>query len=109
MAAKRVSFDLMEACLGRPDDDPFLPEDSDAEYRRMLQTLSVVIANELTDRQQECVDLYYFEGKKMREIAAILGVQTPAVSRQLKKARARIERIFRYNFRRLEQPNRRAP
>lgn len=103
MATKLLSFDLMEAFLGtEADASPLARDDTqDTEYRRILQVLPHIIAGELTQRQQECVRLYYFEGMKMYEIADLLGIQTPAVSRHLKKARRRIEQILQYNFTRL--------
>lgn len=110
MATKLLSFDLMEACLGTEEGCSPLArdDDRDTEYRRMLRVLPKIIAGELTQRQQECVRLYYFEGMKMHEIADTLGIQTPAVSRHLKKARRRIEQILQYSFTRLAN-NRPAP
>lgn len=104
MQSKRLSFDLLEPYLGTKDGTfPYAGEDgeTDWEYRWMLRVLTRVMEGELTDRQRECVQLYYFDGMKMREIADYLGVKTPAVSRHLKRAREKMEHILRYTCDRL--------
>lgn len=72
------------------------------EHQKMLQILQRAMRYELTGRQMECVRLYYFEEKKMREIAQELGIGVPAVSKHLKKARYRLSRVMAYAFQRLE-------
>ena len=100
--AKQLSFDLMERYVGCGD---FTEEvnDNSKERERILQMLPGVIRGELTQRQQDCLRLYYFEGMKMHQIAAELGVQTPAVSRHLKRARNRLQNVLGYHFHRLAE------
>lgn len=100
--ARPLSFDLMERYVGGND---FTEEtrDNRAEREHLLRLLPTMITEELTQRQQDCVRLYYFEGMKMHQIAAELGVQTPAVSRQLKRARNRLQNVLRYHFDRLAE------
>ena len=105
MRHKQLSFDLMEQYLGSDAGMPPLSRDSDddLEYRRMVRVIQRAVDGELTDRQRECVRLYYYEGRKMAEVAVILGIQTPAVSRHLKKARSRLENVLCYLFDRLAE------
>ena len=103
MRRKMISFDRIERMLGREDPPPrCLAEDTgDREYRRMLQVLARLTEAELTPRQRECVQLYYFRGLKMAEIASLLGIQKSTVSRHLKKARLRLQQMLSYSFDRL--------
>lgn len=105
MRHKQLSFDLMERYLGSDDGMSPLSRDSDVdvEYRRMVRVIQRAVDGELTERQRECVRLYYYEGHKMAEVAGILGIQTPAVSRHLKKARVRLENVLGYLFDRLAE------
>lgn len=100
--AKPLSFDLLERYVGSGD---FTEEvnDNRRERERILQMLPVMIAGELTQRQQDCLRLYYFEGMKMYQIAQALGIQTPAVSRHLKRARNRLQNVLGYHFHRLAE------
>ena len=103
MRHKKLSYDLMEGYLGQEDPYPgFLRErNDDPEYRRMLRVLTRLTEEELTDRQRQCVRLYYFEGQKMQDVADLLGIQRSTVSRHLKKARCRMGQVLRYSFDRL--------
>lgn len=65
-------------------------------HRRMLRVLTRAARGELTARQLECVRLYYGEGETVSAIAARLGVTPPTVSKHLKKARRRLEKVMRY-------------
>lgn len=105
MRHKQLSFDLMEQYLGSDAGTSPLARDSDedVEYRRMVRVIQRAVDGELTHRQRECVQLYYYDGYKMAEVAAILGIQTPAVSRHLKKARGRLENVLCYLFDRLAE------
>jgi RNA polymerase sigma factor (sigma-70 family) len=48
-----------------------------------IAMLGRVIATQLTQRQKEIVDLYFYQGRTQTEIAEILGIQQQVVSRQL--------------------------
>lgn len=61
-----------------------------------LQRLRAVIAGELTERQREVFEAYYFEGKNMRELAARYGVQPSSIHRVLYRAIRRVERCLKY-------------
>jgi hypothetical protein len=44
----------------------------------------------LKPRYREVVLLYYYQGLTLREIALVLGISGPAVSKRLKKARSNL-------------------
>lgn len=77
-------------------------EETDTEYRRMLQTLRNAIEGELTDRQRTCITLRYFDRKSVNEVAEILGLTAGTVSKHIKKGRERLQRVMRYSFTRLQ-------
>lgn len=79
-----------------------LPREDGGEHARMLRTLARAAKGELTPRQMECLRLRYTEGKSVCEIADVLGVKPSTVSKHLKKARARLERVLGYAFPRLK-------
>lgn len=104
-SGKKISFYKLEELLGSDKGISQLAkdEDEDKEYRRMVQTLNRILeGNEFTDKQQRCIQLYYFEGMKMREVAKEMGVQIPAVSKTLKRARTKVKAIMLYSFDRLQ-------
>lgn len=72
--------------------------DDGGEHKRLLMTLKNAAKGELTERQMDCLRLRYQEGKKVYEIAEELGIRPPTVSKHLKKARARLEKVMRYSF-----------
>lgn len=62
----------------------------------LKQALPKVIENRLSERQKECVRLYYFENMNMQQTAAALGIERSSVSRTLKRARQRIKLSLEY-------------
>lgn len=60
------------------------------------QALPKVIENRLSERQKQCVRLYYFENMNMEQTAAALGIERSSVSRTLKRARDRIKTSLEY-------------
>ena len=64
------------------------PDDEYAEARRakrqaVLEQVRQIIAKELTERQTECVQLYFYKGKTQEEIGDILGISRRVVSQHL--------------------------
>ena len=68
---------------------------SDAR-KRMKELLRRAVEQELTSRQRECIRLYYFERKKVCEIAAMTGVRPTTVYKHLNKARTALKRCTIY-------------
>lgn len=58
--------------------------------------LDDILANELTDAQYTVVDMYYFQHLTQRQIAHTLHRDQSTVSRNLKRARAKVARILQY-------------
>ena len=56
----------------------------DEERATEIAMLSKAISK-LSERDQQVINLYYFEGKTQTEIAALLGVSQPAVLKMLKR------------------------
>lgn len=88
MKTRHVSFDRMEGLLGRWDREEL------STNRTRLRTAQAVmreaIGRELTERQRECVLLYYFQGLTQEEIAGRLGINKSTVCLHLQKARERL-------------------
>ena len=65
------------------------------EYRRFLYR---AIKTQLTHRQTQVMLLYYFEGKKITEIAQELGLNKSTVSRTLRRSLNRLTDLARLYF-----------
>lgn len=89
--------------------------DSKTSYQAMRQylkqiymgeghTLNVIreaVENDLTPRQRELVKMYYFDQMLMQDIADELGLEVSSVSRTLKRARTKLEKSLKTNYRTL--------
>ncbi len=75
--------------------------DDGGEHLRMRGALRRAMEGELTERQRDCLRLRYFDQKSVQEVAEIIGVTPPTVSKHLKKARERLRRVVGYSFSRL--------
>ncbi len=95
MRTKLLSLDEMKAFVGRDDFD--FSEDNSALMRRAGAVLREAIEEELTERQRECVKLYFFDGLREHEIGEMLGVNKSTVSRHIKKAKARLRLCVKYS------------
>lgn len=73
-------------------------EDPECTRQRLLHNLSRAMTEELTTRQQEMLQMYYYEGLNMTQIAARLGVNKSTVSRTLCRARRRLHHILQYSL-----------
>lgn len=73
-------------------------QDNSEQLRRLRRNLRRAREQELTDRQQEMVSLYYDQGMTMPQIAERLGVNRSTVSRTLRRARDRLYRFLRYTL-----------
>ena len=73
-------------------------DDNAKERRRMLKTIEKVAEGELTHRQKECLFMYYEKDMKMCEISNILGICISCVSRHIKKAKNKIQKIIAYYY-----------
>ena len=70
--------------------------DNRPELARMRRIMSRAIRRELTDRQRECLTLYYLEGMKMKDIARELGLSNSTVSRHISTSLVKLRRVAEY-------------
>ncbi len=64
----------------------------------MKKALSKAIETELTDRQREIVNEYYFGGATVTEIAKRRGISKSTVSRHLSRSRERLKSALKYGI-----------
>lgn len=76
--------------------DLIFEETNSQKIRSAVSLVGKVIASELTERQRQCLSLYYYGGLTMPEIASELGINKSSVSRAIGRAKARIERSMKY-------------
>ncbi|MEJ2746112.1 MAG: sigma-70 family RNA polymerase sigma factor [bacterium] len=60
-----------------------------------MREVRKVMDNDLTTRQNECLSLYYLQGFRQREIAALLGIHQTTVSQHLQYALKKLRRFCR--------------
>ena len=66
---------------------------ADADRAELLRQIRAIIDSKLTRRQQQILDLHFFQGKSQQEIAAELGIAQQVVSKQLYGAMRAGEKI----------------
>ena len=54
-----------------------------AKRQKVLKQIRQIVSKELTGRQNDCVQLYFYEGKTQEEIGCILGISRRVVSQHL--------------------------
>ena len=65
---------------------------------RLKRNLRYAYESELTPRQAELLQLYFGEGKTIRQIAREQGVAPSTVSRTILRAQNRLRRCLQYGF-----------
>ena len=70
--------------------------DNRPERERTKRVLLRAIRHELTDRQRDCLTMYYLEGMKMRDIARSLSLSTSTVSRHISYAKRKLRKVASY-------------
>lgn len=66
------------------------------ERERMRKILIRAIRHELTDRQRDCLTMYYLEGIKMKDIAVMLNLSKSTVSRHIHSATRKLRKVASY-------------
>ena len=61
-----------------------------------IQRIKNLIQAELTELQRYTIAAYYFEGKKLYQIARERGVSKSTVSRTMKRAEDKLKRFLQY-------------
>lgn len=70
--------------------------DNRPERERMKRILARAIRYELTDRQRECLTMYYLEGMLMKDIARSLCLSPSTVTRHIAAATHKLRRVAGY-------------
>ena len=95
MRAKLISLDGWEEAIA--DLDTTEQASNRAQLLRVQKLLRLAVEQELTDRQKECVRLYFYENLTEKQIGQRLGVGKSTVCRHLQKAKARLYRALKYS------------
>lgn len=72
--------------------------DNSEQLERLRRSLRIARRQELTERQQLMLRLYFDQGKSMTQIAAETGVNRSTVCQTLRRARERLYRCLQYEF-----------
>ena len=70
--------------------------DNSERLDRLAHYLPLAVTEELTPRQKQLVEMYYYDGKNITAIAQELAVNKSTVTRTLQRARDRLRRSLRY-------------
>lgn len=92
---KRISFDIM------PRAEEFMVsaqmQNTNSQKIQSLKTaVAEIAARELTYRQLEILDMYYYQRKSIVQIANELGVNKSTVSKTKKRAILKLEKYLSY-------------
>lgn len=71
----------------------------------ITKVLPLILKNELTDRQNLCLRLFYVHGKSQTEIAKELKLSQPTVSRHIKTAKDITNKCLTYCIYAVKQAN----
>lgn len=74
----------------------YLNQGEDPRHKRMKKLLSAAIKNELTERQRECLLMFYYDNLPVDEISGIIGIKPTTVYKHLKKARLALKKCTPY-------------
>ena len=69
----------------------------DASRNYALNLLGRAMREELSEKQLLYITAYYVDGKTMREIGKMYGVDATTVSRTIARAKKRMEKVLRYS------------
>lgn len=89
MKRKLLSLEEAEEYIGEAG-----PEGESTQWA--AEGLRLALERELTPRQRECVELYYYQGLTMEEVGKRLGIGKATVCRHLQKSEARLQRSIAY-------------
>lgn len=72
--------------------------DNAREIERVKGYLLKAMDEELTDRQKEIVNMFFFDGKSLTEISNILGVNKSTVSRHLTRSKEKLRSALSFGL-----------
>lgn len=73
-----------------------IQSDNSQEISRLKRNLIRALQEDVTSKQRQMLLMYYAEGKNMREIGEIMGVDRSTVSRTIQRGERRLQRCLRY-------------
>ena len=94
----RAAFSLEIFGDRMPTVNIFEGESNSRQLCLMKKALGQAINSELTDRQKQIVNEYYFNGSTVTQIAAKYGITKSTVSRHLTRSRERLKGALRYGM-----------
>lgn len=71
-------------------------ESNREQMERLLAHLPRAMTEELTERQRQVVELYFFRGMSQTQIARELQIHPSTVQRTLQRASVRLQRVLVY-------------
>ena len=71
---------------------------NEKQIHYLKDQLKRAIDSELTDKQREILNMFYFGGMSVTEIADNCGVNKSTVSRHLKRSREKLHDVLSYGF-----------
>ena len=66
------------------------------DIKKMKRILCKALKSELTERQRQCVTMYYYDDMKMKEIASTLSLSPSTVTRHIKAAQRKLKNVAKY-------------
>ena len=94
----KFQLDLNEGISEHVSFDQYLRGKSGSSERqkRMLKLLKTAMTQELSQRQRDCMQFYYFEQRPVKEIAGMLQLRPTTVYKHLKRGRCILKEVCRY-------------
>ena len=72
--------------------------DNSQRLERLSHNLPLAVRQELTPCQRKMLEMRYYQGMRVTDIAAELGITKSSVSRTLRRAKDRLYRSLRYSL-----------
>lgn len=72
--------------------------DNSQRLARLSHNLPLAVRQELTPCQRKIVEMHYYQGMRVTDIAAELEITKSSVSRTLRRAKDRLYRSLRYSL-----------
>lgn len=98
MRTQILSYDEMKNYVGESKGELWLYDsiDNQALMKKAALVIADAITTELTPRQRDCIEMYFYQNLKEREIGDILGIDKSTVSRHIKRGKARLFKCVKY-------------
>ena len=95
---KKLSYDILSLKEQMNISTQWNNSDNSADFKKLKENLIKIIQNELTPRQRQIINLYYYHNLTTIEIAKILKINKSTVSKTKKLAIQNIKRFLQYYF-----------